>query len=105
MSTPTRPYGADLTHTLPSARTSEEVRAAADLRATDDGITLSELVRRAVLAYVTSSAEPDRATAPAIPVDDLRQAWGAAKRGGMDFEQWLSAYSNRRGWTESTPSI
>lgn len=95
--TPTRPYGADLTHTLPSARVPEELRTCADARAEQDGTSLSELVRTAVDRY----CNPE----PVIPLEDMRQAWGAAKRGGVDFSQWLQAYSARKGWTIDTPSL
>lgn len=98
-STVTRPYGADLTHTLPSARVPEELRTRADARAEQDGTTLSELVRTAVDRYCADRPTP-------IPTDDMREAWLAAKRGGgYGFDQWLSAYAERKGWTISTPSL
>lgn len=107
MTATTRPYGADLTHTLPSARVPEELRTCADARAEQDGTSLSELVRTAVDRYC--NPEPADATRPVLfgrdPYEVLREAYNAGARKGVDFPTWLSTYLNRIGAVDDTPSL
>lgn len=103
--TVTRPYAAELTHTMPSARVTEELRNQAEGLAVQSGISLSELVRLAVTRFCSPPAPP---SAPSRPdVEMLRQAWlaGARTRGGTSFEHWLMAFSERMGWTQDTPDL
>ncbi len=51
MSAPTRKYG-KYPETLPATRVPTDVRTAAETRAAHEGVKLTEIVRRAVEAYL-----------------------------------------------------